>query len=83
MYDLPTKLTGTAGTANGINYSEITGINSFSGGTGAVSLTPNPGLPVEYKTFTGWNDNEVNRLEWITATEINSDYSVIERMTDS
>jgi Secretion system C-terminal sorting domain len=40
------------------------------------------GLPVELVSFTGKNEGTVNVLEWITASEINSDYFIIERSTD-
>jgi PKD repeat protein len=40
-------------------------------------------LPVELSSFTGRVEGEVNVLEWITATEHNSDYFSIERSTDA
>ena len=40
------------------------------------------GLPIELISFRGWNEGDVNQLEWITGTEINNDYFTIERSTD-
>jgi hypothetical protein len=36
-------------------------------------------LPVELVSFTGKDDEAVNVLEWVTATEINNDYFTLER----
>lgn len=82
LFDQPTKLSATSGTVGGINYSEITGITSFSGGTGAIALSPDTDLPVEFTNFKGWNDNAVNVLQWITETELNNERFEIERSID-
>lgn len=79
QYDLPTQLSGSAGNANGINYSEITGITSFSGGAGGVVLIPSASLPVELLSFTGWNEQNRNVLQWVTETELNNARFEIER----
>ncbi|MEZ4879744.1 MAG: T9SS type A sorting domain-containing protein, partial [Chitinophagales bacterium] len=39
-------------------------------------------LPVELLSFTGTNMGDYNKLEWITASEINSKEFVIEKSTD-
>ena len=38
-------------------------------------------VPVELLEFTGWwnEPRDVNELHWVTATEINNDYFIIER----
>lgn len=82
LFDQPTKLSATAGTVGGINYSEITGITSFSGGSGGVGLSPDTDLPVEFANFRGWNDNAINVLQWITETELNNERFEIERSID-
>lgn len=82
LYDQPTKLTATTGNVGGINYSEMTGIMSFSGGAGGIALSPDTDLPVEFTSFTGWNDNTVNVLQWITETELNNERFEIERSID-
>lgn len=78
-YDQPLHLTGFNGTVNSINYTEFTGIPSFSGGSGGVTLlAPNP-LPVELISFSGYNENRQNFLNWSTASEINNDKFEVER----
>lgn len=79
LYDQPTHLTGSSGTVAGVNYSEMTGVTSFSGGTGGVALSPDPDLPIELIDFTGWNENTINVLQWATASEINNALFEIER----
>ncbi|MCX6291538.1 MAG: hypothetical protein NT126_07210 [Bacteroidetes bacterium] len=40
-------------------------------------------FPVKLLSFTGENVNEINHLNWATASEINNDYFDVERRTDS
>mgnify|MGYP000900627634 CR=1 FL=1 len=40
-------------------------------------------LPLELVSFTGWNQGSVNKLQWITASELNSDKFEIEKSTVS
>jgi hypothetical protein len=70
---------------NGIQYVEIFGLTGFSGGSGATGASPSGGspLPVELISFVGWNDGDVNELEWVTATELNNELFVIERSADA
>ncbi|WP_081909606.1 T9SS type A sorting domain-containing protein [Aureispira sp. CCB-QB1] len=82
LFDQPTKLSATTGTIGGINYSEITGITSFSGGAGGIALSPDTDLPVEFANFKGWNDHAVNVLQWVTETELNNERFEIERSID-
>ncbi|MEZ5009042.1 MAG: T9SS type A sorting domain-containing protein [Chitinophagales bacterium] len=72
-------------TCNGIQYVEMQGLTGFSGGTGASGASDSlqSPLPVELISFVGWNDAEVNELEWITASEINNDLFVVERSIDA
>jgi hypothetical protein len=37
---------------------------------------------VELVTFVGWNEETVNQLEWVTASEVNNELFVVERSTD-
>jgi hypothetical protein len=39
-------------------------------------------LPVELISFTGWNQGAVNRLQWVTSTELNTSKFVIEKSVD-
>jgi hypothetical protein len=82
LFDQPTQLSATSGSVGGLNYSEITGVTSFSGGAGAIALSPDRDLPVEFTNFTGWNDNSINVLQWITETELNNERFEIERSID-
>ncbi|MCP4441894.1 MAG: T9SS type A sorting domain-containing protein [Aureispira sp.] len=75
-------LTGTGGSVNGINYSEISGITTFSGGSGAVIIIPTGGLPVELVNFAGENKGQVNLLNWTTETELNNARFEIEHSLD-
>lgn len=72
-------------TCNGVQYVEISGLPGFSGGSGAAGASRNGGspLPVEFLSFVGWNDGDVNELEWVTATELNNDVFVVERSADA
>ncbi|MFN6015725.1 MAG: proprotein convertase P-domain-containing protein, partial [Flavobacteriales bacterium] len=65
---------GNGTTPNGINYSLLAGITSFSGGSGAIILSPISALPVELISFTA-NCNETGdkvNVNWTTASEHNS-----------
>jgi len=39
-------------------------------------------LPIELVEFNGYNEDNVNRLYWITASELNNDYFLLERSTN-
>ena len=76
------SLTGT--TANGINYAQMSGVTSFSGGSGAIILAPISALPVELISFTA-NCNETGdkvNVNWSTASEHNTSYFVVEKSRD-
>ncbi|MBC7384292.1 MAG: T9SS type A sorting domain-containing protein [Bacteroidia bacterium] len=70
----------TAAAAGANPYSRTrTGITSFSPfgvGSGAQ-------LPVEILTFTGKKSGTNVNLEWMTASEINNDYFLVERSADA
>lgn len=76
--------TPTISTHNGVTYVELTGINSFSGGTGGYSYGPLNGsgansLPVTWASFEGSYDDFGNKLTWSTASEFNSSHFIVER----
>ncbi len=77
-------LTATGGTApNGTNYTEMTGITSFSGGGLGVILVPNTLLKAEWLYFEGETvDNSKNLLRWATASEQNTTHFNIQRSQD-
>ena len=69
--------------SNGTNYTEISGITGFSGGTGAIVLVPSAFLPVEWMFFTGENMNDHNQLQWATASEKDASHFEVERSFDA
>ncbi len=80
----PEYLAHSTGTLNGITYYELTGITSFSGGTGGFSVNDDGStLPVE---LLSWEANSINNeyveLTWSTATEINNAGFEIQRSVD-
>ena len=78
-------LNGPLGTTvNSINYIELTGVTSFSGGSGAVILEPLAILPVTLGSYnaTCSNDSKEVNVEWTTLSEMNTSHFVIERNTD-
>ncbi len=66
-------------TPNGINYSEMTGVTSFSGGSAAVILVPDVLLAADWLYFDGTTDNKTNYLRWATASEQNAAYFNLQR----
>lgn len=56
------------------------GYNLSWGGTSSLGCTPVT-LPIELKSFTGYNKG-VNVLEWVTGSETNNYYFTIENSTD-
>ena len=66
----------------GSNHQVEFTINSFSTFYIAPALFPFAPLPVELISFTGWNQGTVNRLQWVTATELNTSKFVIEKSVD-
>ena len=53
-------------------------------GQGRVTLTPSTGcvLPIVLVSFTGENAGSQNKLTWVTASEINNAYFMVERSPD-
>ncbi|NRA13450.1 MAG: T9SS type A sorting domain-containing protein, partial [Crocinitomicaceae bacterium] len=48
-----------------------------------VNVTTNcTALPVELLNFSGFDNNGVNELNWITVTELNNDHFVVQRSSD-
>jgi hypothetical protein len=57
---------------HGNGYKAVFDVNSFSTFYVHPNSYPFSPLPVELVLFTGWNENTVNRLQWITASEQNT-----------
>lgn len=84
LYDATHYGATVATTANGVNYSEWSGITSFSGGSGAIILITATGLPVNLSLFNAvcQNDNMSAKLFWQTETEQETDYYRVEKSAD-
>jgi hypothetical protein len=81
----PAYLPYTTGTLNGVTYYELTGLTSFSGGTGGFTVNDNNAslLPVELLSFeVNAIDNQFIRLDWATASEINNEGFEVLRSID-
>jgi hypothetical protein len=76
------ELAASNGSVNGINYSTMAGVTSFSGGTGQVILIPDNRLPVELVSFTGKHLNHKNQLNWATESETNNSHFLLQRTND-
>ena len=57
---------------NGTDHKVVFEINSFSTFYIHPELFPFTPLPVELTSFTGWNQGDVNKLQWQTASELNT-----------
>jgi hypothetical protein len=73
---------GSGTTANGINWSTMAGISSFSGGTGGIILIPSPLLSVEWQYFRGTKQGSSNQLDWVTESEQNTVSFEVQRSVD-
>ena len=62
-----------------ITVQDAAGNSAQCTGTIIVDCAP---LNVEVLSFTGYNENGKNILDWTTLTEINSDYFVVEKSLD-
>jgi hypothetical protein len=74
---------GGSGTANGsgsITSSNFAGFNTYF--TLANNVNGVNPLPVEFISFTGAARNTYAALNWVTASETNSDYYTVERSAD-
>lgn len=73
---------GTTGSVSGADpYTvTVTGITSLSAFSVGDDMTV---FPVEFLSFTAIQDQEIVRLNWVTARELHSDYFAIERRISS
>ena len=60
-------------------YSATYAVNEFSGGGGGGGNGGGVPFPILLVDFSGYNDNVVNRLQWTTEMELNTDKFVVER----
>jgi hypothetical protein len=66
----------------GADYQAQFQVSNFSTFYMHPLLFPFGALPVELVSFTGWNAGAANQLQWITATELNSQKFVVEKRID-
>ena len=67
---------------NGVDYQVTFDCNSFSTFYIHPARFPLAVLPVELVSFTGTNVGERNRLDWVTASEKNTDKFIVEKSLD-
>lgn len=72
----PWSLAGNCDSTSTVAVSYRRALNGF--GHFATGQAPNT-LPVSLVSFTGKNENRKNNLDWITASEINNSYFIIEK----
>ena len=72
------------GIEDGVNYVQLDGITSFSGGGMAsrVSTDAAPALPVELISFSAKSEGCNTALDWTTATERDFSHYAVQRSTD-
>lgn len=84
--DVPTSsaYSTSGGTLNGITYIEYQNVNSFSGGTAGIRVSPGAyGLPVKLLYLTATPiDNSFIRIDWATSLEIDNKGFDVERSID-
>ena len=66
-------------TKSGSVYAATFSVSNFSTFYIHPNRFPFAPLPVELVSFTGWNAGSVNRLRWVTASELNTDYFEIQK----
>ena len=61
-----------------------TSVVNRAGWDATVSSISSPcgALPIELVDFSGYDDENVNKIYWTTASEINNDYFIVERSED-
>ena len=67
---------GSAGSAG------AAGSNAGTAGSAGKTSATTPPLPIELISFTGYNQNSINILNWETASETNNNYFVVEHAVD-
>lgn len=79
--DIPIESVALSGGPNNSNTYQLS-IPSFSTFRFHTSGGIGEPLPVELISFIGWNQGSVNRLQWKTASELNSNRFEVERSSD-
>jgi hypothetical protein len=71
-------VTGTTSSGTVVTSAPVTNFSPFT----LASVTANNPLPVELISFEAVLNNQKVDLKWVTATEINNDYFVVEKSKD-
>lgn len=84
-YDTTLVLAGSiTNLSSTLRYAQLSGITSFSGGSGGIILSPVSFLPVDLIAFTcGLNKQNDAELKWSTGSELNNEGFYIERSLDN
>ncbi|HMZ34742.1 MAG TPA: T9SS type A sorting domain-containing protein, partial [Chitinophagales bacterium] len=69
--------------STGPDYAATFTVSSFSTFYIHPNRFPFAPLPVELVSFTGYNEGPVNKLQWITASELNTDRFEVEKSLDN
>jgi len=86
------NLSYTMDSSGTVPFSELSGITSFSGGTGGVAVgsprlggsgTGSIALPVTWGTVSGTAEDLGNRIQWTTESEKNTSYYEVEYSYDA
>ena len=80
--NVPITITRYPNLATGPDYKVTFDVNSFSTFYLHPNRFPFAPLPVELLSFTGWNQGTVNRLQWKTASEKNTEVFEIQKSID-
>jgi hypothetical protein len=59
------------------------GMKTLDANINLIQLSTENVLPIELISFSGKHDDDIVRLDWQTASEINNDYFTIERSSDA
>jgi hypothetical protein len=79
--DIPVSSVSLSGGPNGSTQYELS-IPSFSTFRWHTSGGIGEPLPVELTSFTGTNEGNKNRLDWVTASESNTSKFIVEKSLD-
>lgn len=73
----------TTGTSMTFRFYATSFINRAGWDANVTSTTSSCGpLPIEIVEFEGYDDEDINRIHWVSASEINNDYYTIQRSED-
>jgi len=80
-YNVPGSYTTTPGASTQEDYTVAGLFFNVDGGTGTCDGNC-AALPLNIVSLTGWNVGNANQIQWVTATEENVDYFMVEKSID-